>query len=64
MSVLKGCKSIKAAESNKKEAENKREAAVREAIEREKRRLEEIGYDPENEVKLSESREIDEEEND
>ena len=55
---------MEAAESDKKEAENKREAAVREAIEREKRRLEEIGYDPENEVKLSESREIDEEEND
>ena len=53
-----------AAESSREEADRKREAAVREAIEREKRRLEEMGYDPEKEVKLSESRETDEEEND
>ncbi|SHM59402.1 signal peptidase I [Ruminococcus flavefaciens] len=53
-----------AAESSREEADRKREAAVRAAIEREKRRLEEMGYDPENEVKLSESRETDEEEND
>lgn len=53
-----------AAENNREEADRKRQAAIREAIEREKRRLEETGYDPENEVKLSESRETDEEEND
>ncbi|WP_028518190.1 signal peptidase I [Ruminococcus flavefaciens] len=53
-----------AAENNREEADRKRQAAIREAIEREKRRLEETGYDPENEVKLSEPRETDEEEND
>ena len=44
--------------------EEKHEAAMREAIEKEKRRLEEIGYSPENEVNTIEPRETDEEEND
>lgn len=52
------------AEENRENARQKREADIREAIEKEKRRLEEMGYDPENEVKMSESREDNEKEND
>ena len=54
-------------ETAEKEAltpEEKHEAAMRAAIEKEKKRLEEIGYSPENEVNTIESRETDEEEND
>ena len=53
-----------AAEKESLSPEEKYEAAMREAIEKEKRRLEEIGYSPENEVNTIESRETDEEEND
>ena len=53
-----------AAAKEKITPEEKHEAAMREAIEKEKRRLEEIGYSPENEVNTSESRETDEKEND
>ena len=51
-------------EKEKMTPEEKREAAMREAIEKEKKRLEEMGYTPENEVNTSESRETDEKEND
>ncbi|WP_295078937.1 signal peptidase I [Ruminococcus sp.] len=54
-------------ETAEKEAltpEEKHEAAMRAAIEKEKKRLEEIGYSTENEVNTIESRETDEEEND
>ena len=52
------------AEKDKLTPEEKRKAAMREAIEKEKKRLEEMGYDPENEVNTIESRETDEKEND
>ncbi|SFW11369.1 signal peptidase I [Ruminococcus flavefaciens] len=52
------------AEKDKLTPEEKREAAMREAIEKEKKRLEEMGFDPENEVNTIESRETDEKEND
>lgn len=55
---------MEAAAKEKLTPEEKHEAAMREAIEKEKRRLEEIGYSPENEVNTSESREADEKEND
>ncbi|WP_303789668.1 signal peptidase I [Ruminococcus flavefaciens] len=51
-------------EKEKMTPEEKREAAMRAAIEKEKKRLEEMGYTPENEVNTSESRETDEKEND
>lgn len=54
----------KAAEEKGRLEEEKREAAIRAAIEREKRRLEEIGYTPGDEVNAFESRETDEKEND
>ena len=53
-----------AAEKDKLTPEEKREAAMREAIEKEKKRLEKIGFEPENEVNTIESRETDEKEND
>lgn len=54
----------KAVEERRQEAEKKHEKAVREAIEREKLRLEAEGYEPEKEVNASESRDTDEKEND
>ncbi len=51
-------------EKEKMTPEERREAAMRAAIEKEKKRLEEMGYTPENEVNTSESRETDEKEND
>lgn len=54
----------KAVEERRQETEKKHEKAVREAIEREKLRLEAEGYEPEKEVNTSESRDIDEKEND
>ena len=54
----------KAVEEKAAEAEKQREAAIREAIEDEKRRLEEIGYKAEDEVNTVESGETDEREND
>ncbi|MBR1824588.1 MAG: signal peptidase I [Ruminococcus sp.] len=54
----------KAVEEKAAEAEKQREAAIREAIEAEKRRLEEIGYKAEDEVNTVESGETDEREND
>ncbi|MCR4638022.1 signal peptidase I [Ruminococcus sp.] len=53
-----------AAEKERLTPEERRRAAMREAIEKEKKRLEEIGFEPENEVNTIESRETDEKEND
>lgn len=52
------------AEKDKLTPEEKHEAAMREAIEKEKRRLEKMGYGNGNEVNASESGEADEKEND
>ncbi len=52
------------AREREEEEKKRREAAVREAIDAEKRRLEEIGYVPGDEVNTFESRETDEKEND
>lgn len=53
-----------AARKEKLTPEERHEAAMRAAIEKEKRRLEEMGYSPENEVNTGESREDHEKEND
>ena len=53
-----------AARKEKLTPEERHEAAMRAAIEKEKRRLEEMGYNPENEVNTGESREDHEKEND
>ena len=52
------------AREREEKEKKRREAAVREAIDAEKRRLEEIGYVPGDEVNTFESRETDEKEND
>ncbi len=54
----------KAAEEQKEIAEKQREAAIREAIEAEKRRLAETGFTAEDEVNTVESGKTDEKEND
>ncbi len=56
--------SRKVIEERRQEAEEKHNEAMRQAIEKEKLRLEAEGYDPEKEVNMSESRETDEKEND
>ena len=52
------------AEKEKKSPEEKREDAMRKAIEAEKKRLEEIGYKPDEKEDALESGEDNEEEND
>ena len=54
----------KVAQERSQERREKHEKAMREAIEREKLRLEAEGYDPEKEVNTDESRDTDEKEND